>query len=230
MTDADRITSYALAYRWLAQFFLAPPDLAMLERYRQDEGQRVLDACETLPALVPVARMIRDRTAPGRDLRAEQAAFRKAFGAAFDIGGPRSAPPYASVYLSDTGRLYQAPAQEMFRILKNLHRRMPAGINEAPDHVSVQLHVAAELCARESDGQPLPVPVCDFLEHHLLSWLPAFSRRCARLRMSDTIGVLAHAAAALVTDDVAQRRARQTQGIAHGVRSNEPSGGARIDP
>lgn len=191
-----------VAYRWLAQFFLCPPSLPTLERYRGMDGRRYLAVCKAIPALTPAATMIETMVAPSADLAEEQARFASAFSQAFDVGGPRSAPPYASVYLSERGLLYQQPTRDMNRVLDGLRMVLPDGVNEPADHIGIQLNVAAELCDREREGQPVPLAKTVFLETHVLSWLPAFVARCEALPDPTLIGGLARAVLNLVRADV----------------------------
>ncbi|WP_371225044.1 TorD/DmsD family molecular chaperone [Roseovarius sp. 2305UL8-3] len=199
----------ALSYRWLAQFFLSPPSAEQLEQYRGPDGQQVLSACRSVPALAPVVGLLDAMIAPGQDLEAEQKGFARAFSQAFDVGGPRSAPPYASVYVSERGLLCQEPTREMNRILSGLQMTLPGGVNEPSDHIAIQLHVAAELCDREQAGQHLPIPTVAFLEQHLLNWLPEFADRCARLSGPPRISLLTNAALDLVRADIKERRKDQ---------------------
>lgn len=194
--------SNEVAYRWLAQFFLNPPSLPALESYRSKDGRAFLVSCKEISELAPVAAMIEAMVAPEVDLTATQSRFASAFSQAFDVGGPRSAPPYASVYFSERGLLCQQPARDMNRVLDRLQMGLMDGVNEPADHLGVQLHVAAELCAREMAGQPVPLSNTAFLEVLVLSWLPAFLARCEALQDPVLISTFARAALRLVRADV----------------------------
>jgi hypothetical protein len=57
-------------------------------------------------------------------------------------GGPASATLYESAYVG-SGRLYQAPAGEMQALLIEANLAPTAGFGEPPDHISVELALAA---------------------------------------------------------------------------------------
>ena len=204
MTDHLTHLSNGAAYRWLAQFFLSPPILA---RYREPQGRAFLALCKTVPELAPCVKLLEDMTAPQRNIEEAQAQLTQAHTRAFAIGGPLSAPPYASVYLSERGLLFQEPTREMNRLLGELDLSMPETLTEPADHLGIQLLVAAELHDRELSGRPGPVRAADFLKNHLLNWLPQFIINCNALQQAPLIvpfvravQALAHTGAGLPDD------------------------------
>lgn len=76
-------------------------------------------------------------------------------------------PPYASMFLSDSGMLNAEPAEEALRAYSRAGFEIPpewrAG---AADHLGVELHFLAELIGR---GSPLWQT---FLADHILTWAP----------------------------------------------------------
>ena len=198
MTDHLTQLSNGAAYRWLAQFFLSPPILA---RYREPQGRAFLAFCSTVPELAPCAKLLEDMIAPQRNIEEAQARLTQAHTRAFTIGGPLSAPPYASVYLSERGLLFQKPTREMNRLLGELDLSMPETLQEPADHLGIQLLVAAELRDRELSGRPSPVRAADFLTDHLLVWLPHFMDRCEKLKQASLIVPFVRAAQALAHAD-----------------------------
>ncbi|MDF1872849.1 molecular chaperone TorD family protein [Vannielia sp.] len=201
MTDTHMIPR-VVAYRWLAQFFLCPPDLAKLESYNSVEGRQFLTSLQYDPVLASPASWLKDAVANADTLAHLQARISSAFTGAFDMGGPRAALPYASVYLSDNGLLFQKPARDMIALLQEMEMQLPEGVSEPADHLGVQLQVAAELLEREEQGEPVPIPAVAFLDQQVLTWLPAFHQRCATLAEDNPIRIFADAAQALVQDTV----------------------------
>jgi TorA-specific chaperone len=181
MTPAPK-PPVAVVCRWSAGFFLAPPDRAALALYREPAGETLLAALETEPALAAPLRDLRGMIAPGADLAAAADRLATAHSGAFLIGGHRSAPPYASVWLSPRGLLYQEPAREMNRLLAAVDLGLPDDVSEPHDHLSFQLNLLAELEEREQGGAALPVPPQVFLRDQILSWLPDFAAACKGLR------------------------------------------------
>ena len=192
----------AVAYRWLAQFFLCPPDITTLESYHSDQGEQFLTKLQSDPALASLAGWLKDALANETNIVQLQMQFASAFTQAFDMGGPRAALPYASVYLSEKGLLFQKPTRDMIALLEKLQMRLPGGVNEPADHLGVQLHVAAELIEREELGQPVPLSSAEFLDQHVLTWLPEFVQRCANPSDKNPVSLFAQATLALVRSDI----------------------------
>jgi len=190
----------AVAYRWLAQFFLCPPDKTTLENYRSVEGQQFLTGLQADPALAPLAGWLKDAVDTADTIEDLQVKIASAFTGAFDMGGPRAALPYASVYLSENGLLFQKPTRDMNALLKKMQMQPLDGVTEPPDHLGVQLHVAAELIEREAQGQQVPISSAAFLDQQVLTWLPEFIQRCATLSGDNPVRMFANAALALVQD------------------------------
>lgn len=166
--------------RWCAALFLRPPDAKALAAYRSVEGRRLLDALGADEAFAPAAAILREATRPGADLSKAARQFEGAHSSAFLTGGRKSAPPYASFWLSERGLLFQEPTRTMSRLLAETAVRPDDGVREPPDHIGLQLNLLAELSERSQDGRPIPVDPREFARDHILTWLPAFAASCAR--------------------------------------------------
>lgn len=102
----------------------------------------------------------------------------------FIVPGPNLTFPYESCYtyrnLDGTfGRLWQEPAQDMQRILKEWEIEFAEGWNLIPDHISVELFFMAKLCyrctkAKNSDYQDLRIWQINFFNKHLQPWVFEF--------------------------------------------------------
>ncbi len=172
----------AFVYRWIAGLFLAPPDADALATYQSDEGQSLLDALADVPAMALPVVDLSKLTAPGSDLTETASRLASAHSAAFLVGGRRSAPPYASVWLSPRGLMYQEPARDMTRLLAALELSLPENVPEPPDHIGFQLNLLAELDERARAGAAVPITPDDFIRKHMLDWVPQFASACAGLR------------------------------------------------
>ena len=201
MTESYMIPR-VVAYRWLAQFFLCPPDLAKLESYNSVEGRQFLTSLQYDPVLASPASWLKDAVANTDTIAHLQAQIASAFTSAFDMGGPRAALPYASVYLSENGLLFQKPTRDMIALLLEMQVQLPEEVSEPADHLGVQLQVAAELIEREEQGQQVPISSVEFLDQQVLTWLPEFQLRCATLAEDNPVRIFANAAQALVQDTV----------------------------
>lgn len=172
----------AFVYRWMAGLYLAAPDAEGLAAYRTSEGETLLDRLAQIPALSPLIAELRDLTGPGCDLEDAATRLSAAHSAAFLTGGRRSAPPYASVWLSERGLMYQAPARAMTRLLAETGLTLPDDVPEPPDHIGFQLNLLAELDQRARAGIDVPLAPETFIRDHMLSWLPDFAMAAASLR------------------------------------------------
>jgi len=189
--------------RWAAGLFLAPPDAEALADYGKPEGLALLAGLRADPALAPVADTLADLVAPGADLADGADRLATAHSAAFLVGGRRSPAPYASVWLSPRGLLYQEPARQMKRLLAEAGLDLEQGFSEPPDHLGVQLNFLAELLERAASGAAVPIAPGDFAADHVMSWLPRFAAACDDLRNPFLYPALAHGVADFLAREIA---------------------------
>jgi TorA-specific chaperone len=104
-------------------------------------------------------------------------------------GGRHCAPPYQSAHQGDNARLFKEPVSEMNAILRQLDMSLPEDFREPSDHLSVQLNVMAHLVTSGTVVDQL-----DFLEDHLVKWVPVFAKAC---EVNDRKGFYSVAAASL---------------------------------
>lgn len=102
------------------------------------------------------------------------------YDALFLVPGPRFIFPYESCYTypkSDgtLGRLWQAPALHMHRILSDWGIEFAEGWELIPDHIGVELYFMAELCRlaaeKEMDSERLEEWQWEFFRAHLQPWV-----------------------------------------------------------
>lgn len=99
----------------------------------------------------------------------------------FIVPGPSLTFPYESCYTHRNvdgtfGRLWQEPAQDMQRILKEWDIQFAEGWDLIPDHISVELFFLAELCQRRAKVQGLDQETLlewqvNFFEEHVKPWV-----------------------------------------------------------
>lgn len=157
--------------RWAAALLLQPPDAAALAAYRAPEGAQLLAALCADPALGPAGRVLAALIDAQMRLDAAADRLTTAHSRAFLVGGPRAAPPYASVWRSPKGLLWQEPARAMLKLLAETGVAVDAALSEPPDHLGIQLDLLAVLLEREARGEAVPLPAAVFARSHLLSWL-----------------------------------------------------------
>jgi TorA-specific chaperone len=172
----------AALIEWLSAVFAAPPDRDAVASYRRGPAALWLDGVASLPDCEEAVGRMRSALEADADDALVVARIGSAYGMLFEgIGGPKTVSPYESVHRG--GRLFGAPAAEMEAILAAHDLSVAASAHEAPDHLAVELAVAARLLA---DGEAII--------ERLRSWVPAFAADCAA---ADSCGFWAGAAAIL---------------------------------
>lgn len=99
------------------------------------------------------------------------------FSQLFLMDAKKGAPPYASVYLSEDGLMYQKAHDEMVRLLLQQGLSIDKQFNEPADHIAIQLDYLGNLVLsslNSSDEKSSNLDQLQFIEHHLLNWLPSF--------------------------------------------------------
>lgn len=171
LTDAER----GGIYRWFSGLFAREMSVRALEVYCSEDGRTLLYELGSIDALTPVVTAIRSRLAADRDghLKSIAMDFAGEFARLFHgARGPRSAPPYQSFYVGESGRLMQRSSAIMKDEMRALDVRIAGSFAEPPDHLAVQLAVMAELAEAASAARQ-----AIYLRQRL-DWTGAFRRRC----------------------------------------------------
>jgi TorA-specific chaperone len=186
---------------WLAGIFVAPPTTDTIVSYREGMGATLLQALvEEQECAAGAQRMQSALNAEG-----PAAAIARQFAVAFTqlftgIGGFKTASLYESAYVGASGRLFQAPAGDIARLLRQSDLSTDAAFREPSDHLSIELALLARLIRNDSDHRTQAA----LLDEHLLVWVPAFADRC---RAYDRTGFYAGTAQVLTGFLAAQRAA-----------------------
>lgn len=119
------------------------------------------------------------------------------------VGGPHTAPLYASVYLSKRGTTHQEVERELGQTLNGHGLCLENSDKEPFDHLSVILEFVAWLDEQGAQVQAQEMQQ-KFIKKYLLSWLPAFVRRCNRADRFGFYSALAVVTLAFVENDCRQ--------------------------
>ena len=176
-SGSEALLPLPLICRWASALMLRAPDAAALAPYRSQQGAAFLAALRADPALAPVGEVLAALLADDEVQAARR--LEAAHSRAFLMGGPRAAPPYASVWLSPRALLWQQPARDMARLLAETGLVIEDQTREPPDHLAIQLNLLAVLTEREATGAPVPISVAGFIRGHLLTWLPELAEQLA---------------------------------------------------
>ncbi len=101
------------------------------------------------------------------------------------LGPGHHISPHESVHRSgnDNGRLWGEATVRVKKFIETTGIEYQSGFNGIPDHVSVELEFLHEVCLREyqaweeinnSYGRKLRIIQNDFLNEHLMEWIPQF--------------------------------------------------------
>lgn len=105
--------------------------------------------------------------------------------AAFELGGEgKPVPPYEGLLRQQEGR--DGILEDIMRFFAFFDVRLQETDRDYPDHLVTELEFMALLCQREADAEAAGKDAGsyqrasrDFLQRHLLVWVPEFARRLA---------------------------------------------------
>jgi TorA-specific chaperone len=184
---------------WLAGIFVAPPTADMVANFREEMGETLFEALAEDPGWAAGTQRMRSALNVEGSAAAVARKLSVAFTQLFDgVGGCKTAALYESAHVCASGRLFQAPADDMARLLRQLDVSVDDGFREPPDHLSIELALLARLMRHDADTQAQAA----LLDGHLLVWVPMFADRC---RECDRTGFYAGAAQLLMAFLTAQR-------------------------
>ena len=169
-----------LAYRFLARCFHEPPRhewFAELVEGRLFEAWPFPSSGEDTAAGLRLLRAFCERWDPARHGELEWD-----FNRLFVGPGEMLAPPWESVHCSKTRLTFQEATVEVREIYRRFGMQAPAIHREPDDHIALELAFFAHLSdlAAEAERRSATPELerCfeaqrDFLQHHLLKWVPA---------------------------------------------------------
>jgi TorA-specific chaperone len=193
----------AFLAEWLAGLFVAAPTKETVENYRQELGVSFFEILAKENGCAAGAELMRSALS----VEVSSAAIARALGVAFTqlfdgVGGYRTVSLYESAYVGVSGRLFQAPCDEMDKLLRRSDVSSHASFREPSDHLSIELALLARFIHHDaSSGSQI-----DLLDNHLLVWVPRFAEQC---RKRDRTGFYAGASQVLMAFLVAQRASFQ---------------------
>jgi TorA-specific chaperone len=184
---------------WLAGIFIAPPTVGMVANFREQTGETLFEALAQSPGWAAGTQRMRSALNVEGSAAAVARNLSVAFTQLFDgFGGSKTASPYESAHVCASGRLFQAPADDMEGLLRQLDVSVDDGFREPPDHLSIELALLARLIRHDADIEAQAA----LLDDHLLVWVPLFADRC---RQCDRNGFYTGAAQLLMAFLTAQR-------------------------
>lgn len=177
----------ASLYWWFATIFAAEMSAQQIAVYSRPETGDYLDALAAEPDLQASVLKLQKAIAGLASMEDRQLELAADFAALFLTDDRSSASPYASVYLSEDGLMFQQPHEQMSRLLEANGLAVDSGFREPADHIAIELDYFGNLAMKTvaaKTGSAAKKTLSDqhaFVEQHLLSWVPEFSRRCQRI-------------------------------------------------
>lgn len=192
----------AALYRWFARLFFTPLGESEVLDLRGGRMRAVLESLALTPGgAAPVAeiRRVLDQGGVASVVASLGIAHTRLFDGA---GAYQAAPPYRSVYTSESGLLCQEATAEMEQLLRQYRLNLDGKVCEPADHLSLQLEVMSQLALQAATEAEAVGVVgaslarqADFIDKQLLDWIPLFSERLA---VVDELGFHAGLSALLV--------------------------------
>lgn len=174
-------------YWWLSSLFAKELTEESLQQYHSAEIRSFLTGLGENPHLKPAIDKLVDalnRLIDREDAQLELAAD---FCDLFLKSDKDSALPYASIYIGKSGLLNDQPAADMEKLMTEHGIEVDKGLNEPADHLAIELDFLGNLIIRSNEleqerhMEDAFIEQEEFIQQHLLSWVPQFSKKCEAL-------------------------------------------------
>lgn len=187
-------------YWWLSSLFSKELSTKELAQYHSPQIRAFLSGLGENTELKPAVKNIVN--ALNRLLERQDAQFELAadFCHLFQSAHKDAPHPYASRYIDNGQILHPSPAEAMANLM-NMQGISNTSPTEPADHIAVELDFLGHLIVRSNELEKTVhmeqafIEQANFIETHLISWVPEFARCC---RQQDTFGFYAAVAELLV--------------------------------
>ena len=171
MTDSLAINeARASLYWWFSTVLTKEVDASQLEGYFSGEIVALLDNLAQEPLFEDHVKTIKQALAKLKVMENPKLELAADFSELFLTDAKKGAPPYASVYLSDSGQLFAKPHLEMVEILTKKGLVVDPEFNEPLDHIAIQLDYIGNLIIKDKEN--VSQEQAEFISEQLLTWLP----------------------------------------------------------
>ncbi|ASF99654.1 molecular chaperone TorD [Vibrio anguillarum] len=174
-------------YWWLSSLFVKELSEHELEQYYTPAIRTFLSGLAENATLKPAIDKLVDALNRLQDKEDAQLELAADFCDLFLKSNKESALPYASIYIGKSGLLNDEPARAMSDLMAAHHIAVNDTLNEPADHIAIELDFLGNLIIRsneleqETHLEQAFTQQCDFIEQHLLSWIPQFHLRCQQI-------------------------------------------------
>lgn len=195
----------ASLYWWFATLLSKELDSEQLASYFSGEGAEFIkqlsfqpEFSEFVPKVNKALTMVWTSKRPELELAAD-------FSELFLTDAKKGAPPYASVYLSDPGQLFEQPHHDMLALLELQGLAVDPHFNEPADHLSIQLDYLGNLILK--DGVMVSTAQTEFIENQIVSWLDSFVKATLKVNNSGFYQAICQMLQAYVKQDLSEIKA-----------------------
>lgn len=195
----------ASLYWWFSTLLSKELEKEQLASYFSGEGADFIKLLEQEPEFtIPVQKLksalmtVLPNNRPELELAAD-------FSQLFLTDAKKGAPPYASVYISETGQLFEQPHQDMLLLFKQQGLVIDPEFNEPADHIAIQLDYLGNLILK--DGQTISLAQIEFIEQNILSWLDLFVQATKKVNNSGFYQAICQLLQAYIEQDIKEIKA-----------------------
>ncbi|CAH8195339.1 MULTISPECIES: molecular chaperone TorD [Vibrio] len=174
-------------YWWLSSLFVKELTEQELEQYHTQAIRSFLTGLGDNQTLKPAIDKLVDALNRLMDREDAQLELAADFCDVFLKSNKDSALPYASIYIGQSGLLNAEPAKAMTELMASHNIAVSTSLNEPADHIAIELDFLGNLIIRSNEleqEQHLDqafVEQYEFIQQHILSWVPQFSLRCQQI-------------------------------------------------
>jgi len=187
MDDQRFIETRASILWWFSSLFSKELNEQQFEQYINQQGAHFLNQLGKIPELSQDIKALQQSL---KTLNAKAYPYLESaveFTQIFLTNHKTGAPPYASVYLSKDGLMFQEPHKNMLSLLQAQGLSIQENFNEPADHLAIQLDYLGNLILTElnaNNPQQILQNEKVFIEEQLLNWLPHLQKKISHIEQS----------------------------------------------
>ena len=182
MTNNEMHEQRASLYWWFATLLTKELTNEQLSQYFSGEGVNLLAKLDTEPVFKSAIAKIRAALVTVMAIQQPALELSADFSQLFLTDAKKGAPPYASVYLSKSGQMFEKPHQQMLALFKKEGLAIDPDFKEPADHIAIQLDYLGNLILKEANSSSATQHA--FIKDNLLSWLTPFVNATLRVQNS----------------------------------------------
>jgi len=183
MEFKDVSEARASVYWFFSALFSKELELEQIQSLASGEASQFLDQLAKEPDLSSTIAILKKQLNQLAVHPTGELELKSQFADLFLMDFQHSAPPYASVYLSNEHLLMQEPHHAMLKQLESMGVKVVDNFKEPADHIAIELDclgniilqgVQADTGAEQDQATDTQV---NFIEQHLTSWFPLFKQK-----------------------------------------------------